>query len=403
MIWLDVTGACRLPLQTGIPRTTRELYKFLRGGGVGGGGLGDVLPVAWQPFTASYSRLSPVATGLLHSPFAGKHSSRKSPSDSTWPILAAALGDALRYSPPQVEAKSLGVRGSTLLITSLFPDNRLEYLLKLKGQPGRRLAIFHDAIPLQDPAVRGWIRGRHVKALEVFSSMDAVICVSQASEEALKKLWTDHRMAPASTHVLPWPVPLAGSRPPWSEPPDGVPSVLCVGRLKRLKNQKVLLDAAEMLWKEGVEFSVDLVGCEDIPAESRSILRSVEKLKSSGHPVNWRGHVSDEDLNRDYRKAWFTVFPSLEEGMGLPILESLWHGRPVICGLDEPMVSVGKGPGCLHADMHSPLELAEVMRGLLQDRPRTMAMAREAHRRRLRTWDDYFPEFAGILREESLR
>jgi glycosyltransferase involved in cell wall biosynthesis len=313
------------------------------------------------------------------------------------PILIAALGDALRFSSPKVNAERMCAQGSTLLITSIFPDNRLEYLLKLKGRPGRRIAVFHDAIPLGDRAVRGWIRRRHVKALEVFSSMDAVICVSEASEEALKSLWAEHRMAPTVTHVLPWPVPFGGSRPPWSAPPEGIPSILCVGRLKRLKNQTVLLEAAEMLWRERVEFSLDLIGCKDVPSESQAMLKTIEKLKREGRPVSWRGHVSDEDLHQCYRGAILTVFPSLEEGMGLPILESFWHGRAVICGLNEPMLSVGRGPGCLHADMRSAPALAEVMRDLIRDRALVLSEAAAAHGRTLKTWDDYWKELMPIL------
>jgi glycosyltransferase involved in cell wall biosynthesis len=399
MIYVDVTGACRLPLQTGIPRTSRELYNLIKESR----GLPNVMPVVWQPFTASYTRLSPKSEGLLHTPFEGKTSRRKPPSDSTLPILAAALEDLLRHTPQRVDAKLFLTSGSTLLITSIFPDNRLEYLLRLQGKPGRRLAIFHDAIPLLDPAVKGWIRDRHIKALEVFSGMDAVICVSQASEEVLKKLWGDHGMVSTATHVLPWPVPLGGPRPSWTEPPNGVPSVLCVGRLKKLKNQAVLMDACEILWRDGHQFSLDFIGCEDVPSESRSILNRIELLKQKGRGIRWCGHVTDEDLYQSYRNAMFTVFPSLEEGMGLPILESLWHGRPVICGLDEPMVSVGKGPGCLHADMRSAEELAGVMRSLFDDRTMTLGLAREAHRRPLRTWDDYFSVFEGILLEDQVR
>jgi glycosyltransferase involved in cell wall biosynthesis len=391
MIWLDVTGGCRLPLQTGIPRTTRELYKLLLDRTSG------LVPVAWQPFTANYTRLSPKAAGLLHNPFAHGRYNLKPPSDSTFPILGAALADALRFSSPKVNAERMCAKGSTLLITSIFPDNRLDYLLKLKGRSGRRIAVFHDAIPLGDGAVRGWIRGRHVKALEVFSSMDAVICVSKTSEEALKSLWAGHRMTPTVTHVLPWPVPLGGARPPWSVPPEGIPSILCVGRLKRLKNQTVLLEAAEILWREGLEFSLDLIGCEDVPAESRAMLKTVEKLEREGRPVRWRGHVSDEDLHQCYRGALFTVFPSLEEGMGLPILESFWHGRAVICGLNEPMVSVGRGPGCLHADMRSAPALAEAMRNLIKDRALALSEATSAHGRTLKTWDDYWKELLPIL------
>jgi glycosyltransferase involved in cell wall biosynthesis len=397
MIYLDVTGGCRLPLQTGIPRTTRELFSGLRRH------LPDLLPVAWQPFSEHYTRLSPMAERILGDPFGDELSRRRPPSDSTLPIMAAALNDMLRHAPGKIRSEKFVAPDATLLITSIFPDNRLEYLLRLKGSAGRRLAIFHDAIPLGDPAVRGWIRSRHVKSLEVFASMDLVICVSEASERVLRRLWADHGISPTQTHVLPWPVPIDGARPAWSEASEREASVLCVGRLKRLKNQSLLLDAADILWEEGWTFSLILVGCEDVPEESRSLKRQIKRLQGKGRSLHWRGHVSDKELRECYQRALFTVFPSLEEGFGLPIVESLWHGRPVICGLDEPMASLGRGPGCLLANMRSAVELADAMRGLFSHLERTRELARQAHGRPLRTWEDYLPEFTAILREVLLR
>ena len=397
MIYLDVTGACRLPLQTGIPRTTRELASWLQRL------LPDVCPVAWQPFQRGYTRLSSRSQRMMEDPFAEEFSCRNPPSDSTVPIMAAALADLLQGAPSKIRAGEIHASDATLLITSIIPDNRLEKMLRLNGRPVRRLAIFHDAIPLRDPAVKGWIRGRHVKALKVFAAMDAVICVSGASEHELQRLWADHGMTPAPTYVLPWPVPMNGTRPPWSEPVPDMPSVLCVGRLKRLKNQSVLLEAAEILWEEGVRFSLTLVGCEDVPSESRQLRSQIERLQRQGYPLMWMGHVSDSQLHQCYRGSWFTVFPSLKEGMGLPILESLWHGRPVICGLDEPMASLGKGPGCLLADMRSAKNVAEVMRSLLVDGIRARELSRDAHGRPLRSWEDYLPEFTSILREVPSR
>ena len=196
MIYLDVTGACRLPLQTGIPRTTRELFSGLQRL------LSDVCPVVWQPFTAKYTHLSPRAERMLRDPFAEEFARQNPPADSTFPIMRAALADLVRFAPGRVEAGEFVSPDAILLITSIFPDNRLEYLLKLRGQNGRRLAIFHDAIPLCDPAVKGWIRGRHVKALEVFAAMDGVICVSKTSEQLLRRLWDDHGMEATHTREV---------------------------------------------------------------------------------------------------------------------------------------------------------------------------------------------------------
>ena len=62
MIYLDVTGACRLALQTGIPRTTRALYALIQEMGA------EVTPIVWQPFLNSYTELSPRSRALLEDP-----------------------------------------------------------------------------------------------------------------------------------------------------------------------------------------------------------------------------------------------------------------------------------------------------------------------------------------------
>ena len=59
MLYLDVTGGCTLPLQSGIPRTTRAVHRLVQGR------LGDVMPIRWQPFRNAYTRLSPRARAVL--------------------------------------------------------------------------------------------------------------------------------------------------------------------------------------------------------------------------------------------------------------------------------------------------------------------------------------------------
>src|ERR1700742_4091980 len=142
MIYLDVTGACLLPLQSGIPRTTRGIFRLLAGEKPE-----ETCPVFWQPFRGTYTELSKRARSLLLDPFPTLAASKRTPRDSTVPLLWASFSDLLGPWPQALPLPQLMKPEDTLPIPSLFPDNRLEYLLQLMPCPGKKIAIFHDAIP----------------------------------------------------------------------------------------------------------------------------------------------------------------------------------------------------------------------------------------------------------------
>jgi len=393
MIHADVTGACLLPLQTGIPRTTRGMYRLLEEQWPG-----DIKPIFWQPFRGGYTQLSARARMLLQDPFASRRPSDRAPRDSTVPLLWASFSDLLGAWPRRVRLSQELRVGDTLLLTSLFPDNRLEYLERLIPGPGRKIAIFHDAIPLRDVNVAAWEKRRHLKTLRLLAKLDAVIAVSRAAADDLAALWREHGIkARGPVCVLPWPVPFTTARPDFCEPPWTKKQVLYVSRLKLLKNHATLFAASAKLWDEGLDFELQLIGCEDEARESRAILRGVAQLQSEGRPVSWRGQVPEDELHRAYQRATFTVFPSLAEGFGLPIIESFWHGRAVVCGDRGAMGELARGGGCLTADVQAAAALAAAMRSLLCDQAKCGALAKEAYARPVRTWRDYGRELKLVL------
>ncbi len=70
------------------------------------------------------------------------------------------------------------------------------------------------------------------------------------------------------------------------------------------------------------------------------------------------GFVSDEDLNKLFNLATIYVQPSFYEGFGMPPIEAMSVGCPVICSKTQALVEVG-GDSCLYFDPNSPEELAE--------------------------------------------
>lgn len=385
MIYADVTNACLLPLQSGIPRTTRGLYRQLVEHG------GSVTPLMWQPFFHGYTQLPARAGLLLENPFYEQQDDRQPPADWLLPLLRASLGYVWE-GPGRLPLGRMMGKGDTLVVTSLFPDNRMVYLRGLLRGAGRKVVFFHDAIPLVDPHVPRLARPFHRALLGLLAGFDLVVCVSRTAEADLLGLWERHGIRPAPTRVIAWPVPFLQERPVFTPPDLRKKTLLYVSRLKKVKNHAVLFQACETLWKEGLDFQLELIGCGDVPAESRAILEAVEDLRRRGFSVDWRGHVDEAELHAAYARCTFTVFPSLMEGFGLPIVESLWHGRPVVCGEGGAMGEVSRGAGTVGVDVSRPEALAAAIRGLLADPERCRALALEAYGRPVRTWVDYWKD-----------
>jgi len=390
MMYLDVTGGCTLPLQSGIPRTTREIHRLARER------LREMMPIRWQPFRRAYTRLSSRATALLENRPPGHSRDRRVPRDTTGPMLRAAFCDLASW-PAAVPLNRTLRAVDTLLLTSLFPDNRIGYLEKLLAAPGRKIALFHDAIPLRDPNVPAWEKKIHLRALRLLARFDLVIAVSDAARDDLLALTAENDLPAPRTSVIRWPVPFHTARPAFTPPPMKSKNVLYVSRLKQVKNHASLLAACDALWREGRDFSLTLIGCEDEPRESDAVKQAIKQLLIDGRKIVWHAQVSEEELHAAYRNASFTVFPSRREGFGLPILESFWHGRGVICSRADAMGEVSRGPGAIQVDVEKPTEIAAAMRSLLDDDGACLALAQEAHARPLRSWDDYWRELEPCL------
>ena len=76
----------------------------------------------------------------------------------------------------------------------------------------------------------------------------------------------------------------------------------------------------------------------------------IDRLAAEAGAVLY-GHVSDDELHGLHAAAAATVFGSWEEGFGLPVLESLWHGRPCLCHTGSAMAELVPGGGMLAVDM----------------------------------------------------
>ncbi|CAN5128255.1 hypothetical protein BH09ACT6_BH09ACT6_24590 [soil metagenome] len=164
--------------------------------------------------------------------------------------------------------------------------------------------------------------------------------------------------------------------------------VLVVGNQEPRKNLLAVLAAAESLWRTGLVFRLRMIGGAR-PDYKPVIDREVARLCTAGFSVELLRGVDDDVLTDSYRRAWFTVFPSIHEGYGLPVAESLASGVPSITSNYGSTAEIAAGGGCLTVDPRDDADLAAAMRVLLTDGQARERLVVEARNRRPRSWSDY--------------
>ena len=126
-------------------------------------------------------------------------------------------------------------------------------------------------------------------------------------------------------------------------------------------------------------------------------LERVRTLRSAGRPLVYEGALPDQALEGAYAECSFTVYPSLAEGFGLPVAESLARGKPCLCRTAGALGEVSRDGGCVGIGGASPPEIASALRGMLESPAQLAAMAAVARGRRFKTWAEYCAELLGWM------
>lgn len=131
---------------------------------------------------------------------------------------------------------------------------------------------------------------------------------------------------------------------------------LFVSETEKAKNLMVLIKAFEILPNEIKEkYSIYVVGKKGNDYEN--INKEIEQAGITSKVIFW-GYLSDEKLSCLYAKAYAFVFPSFFEGFGLPVLEAMGRGTPVLCSNTSSIPEVG-GDAVLTFDPLNPNDLAD--------------------------------------------
>lgn len=215
------------------------------------------------------------------------------------------------------------------------------------------LLTIHDLSPWRDPA---W----HANAGRVRTRTPWLVRLRRARRivtvsEAMKREIVAHfGVAPDIVHAI----PLAASDlfRPAAAPPPATPYFLFIGTLEPRKNLAALVEA----WRE-------------TRTDTRAELWIAGRMRAdfvpipSAEGIRFLGEVADRALPELLSGALGFVYPTLYEGFGLPVLEAMQCGCPVITSRD-PAVTEVSGGAAIHAA--STRDIADALRALAASEPR---------------------------------
>ncbi|WP_127792910.1 glycosyltransferase [Agromyces sp. LHK192] len=180
---------------------------------------------------------------------------------------------------------------------------------------------------------------------------------------------------------------------------EDLPLLLCVGSHEPRKNHLAVLAAAEFLWRKGHRFSLAFVGGNSWG--DTEFKTQVAQLRRLGRPLTTVTAISDDILWGGYRIARATVFPSFNEGFGLPVAESLAVGTPVVTSAFGSMREIAAAGGALLVDPRSDADVARALEDVLFDDAVNEKLRAEALARPKRGWAEYAAELWEVLVDGS--
>jgi glycosyltransferase involved in cell wall biosynthesis len=236
--------------------------------------------------------------------------------------------------------------------------------------PRTRTAIFiHDLTYLRVPdaavpALAAYLGAVVPRALK---RADVVIVNSEATKSDIMDIYDTpaERIATIQfgvhPHFTPSNKPFAALRSKYSLPEQ--PYILAVGTVQPRKNYARLIEALGTLRDSGLDVTLAIAGGRgwmDSP-----IFDTVVRLKLESH-VRFLGYVDDADLPALYTHAAVFTMPSLYEGFGLPVLEAMACGTPVVTSTVSSLPEAA-GDAALLVDPTDVEAIADALRRILTD------------------------------------
>ena len=219
---------------------------------------------------------------------------------------------------------------------------------------GALTMIGYDALPMTEPANYRFVPGHAAEVSEYFrllAQAQHVVAISEYSktsiDHALRRSFTTDVAHPGGDHV-----PLAAQQPPVR------PRFLRVGTLEARKYPVEIVTAFEAAVDRGME--ADLVFIGRPSASNETINDRLRASIANGYPLTWHEGLPDGAVSEAMNSASYFLSIGVE-GYGIPVLESIRLGTPVLFGGTQPAAELMAGRGAQRIAWETTEELSEAL------------------------------------------
>ncbi|HVZ39727.1 MAG TPA: glycosyltransferase family 1 protein [Candidatus Kapabacteria bacterium] len=233
----------------------------------------------------------------------------------------------------------------------------------------RRVVTIHDMVVFEDDLVDHRFAQQGIERMRrtlVDCRPDGVIAISEFTRERILHFFPQLERI---LHVVPLGVDAGRFTRPLPERsvmPAGIgagPFLLSVGSVEKRKNLAASIQAFEIARERHGELSFVIAGTNGHGADAIDARIAASKHRNAIHRL---GFVDDDLLLALYRGARAVLYPSLYEGFGLPVLEAMAAGSPVITSNRGAMAEAA-GSAALLVNPEAPEEIAAAILTLLDE------------------------------------
>jgi len=273
-------------------------------------------------------------------------------------------------------------------------------LVKSIPKKTKKVITVHDIIPLSfSGSIKGHARKRFFNRMKLLHDFDMISADSIATKNDLINILNIDRekiiVSPLGVSIPD--VNMGGERfPSFQKKMDSFSNhqsdmtLFSVGVNTRRKNLKGLISGIDVFQKK-TKNRVSLLRAGDYL--TGGLLDFAKEVL--GDRFLELGRVSDEDLEFAYKFCDVFVFPSLAEGFGLPILEAMARGKPVISSMHTSLPEAG-GDEALYFDTEDLNTFSNALQILMKKEERVSRGAMGVLRAKKFTWEKHFDEITGI-------
>lgn len=275
---------------------------------------------------------------------------------------------------------------------------------------GKAVQVIHDVIPVMEPgffpskAAKDFNEYLHRcrKAFGFFIAVsestrkDLLSCFGEGvSASSVKVLRLAHAFGDNARNT-----PCPSTSAPAINKLADTPFVVSVGTIEPRKNHDALIRVWSRLHQELKERTPTLVIAGKLGWKTDAFLEALATARQLGVPILHLMSANDEELHFLYANCLFSIYPSLYEGWGLPVGESLWFGRPCLASNTSSIPEVAD-EGVAYFDPRNENEMLSSVMRLCVEKDDLAQLEREAKATTLRDWPHVARDLMDTL--ESLR